>query len=451
MQVKNVVEYNGYPVVGILLEMLRQNPYEVLHHISDNYGDFVKLKVGPKPIYMVSNPDLLQQILRDNHKNYKKPDLFYKGVRAAIGNGLVTSDGDFWLRQRRMMQPYFHRKFLQELHKMMIQAITEILDKWDTYAQTGETVDLYHQMAQITMNVITKTMFGDDISDDERATLADDMTHIVNHIAIRGYLSFLPDWMPLPGKAKFEECKARQHKLMTKIINRYRENPSDDYNLINMMIHVVDEHTNEQMTNQQLFDEAVTIFSAGFETTATMLTWLFYMLKDLPHIHHNLLNEVHQVLGKRTPEFADIRDLAYCKRVMQETLRLRTVAPMLPRQALKADTLGDHPIPANAIILMWFSGLHRHADIWENRDTFDPDRFLPEQSAGRSQFAYLPFGGGPRTCIGNEFAYMEGVLAIAMILQRYHVCIVPDQDIQPQISAVLRPSTPVQVKIERIR
>lgn len=450
MQENQLTEYKGYPIVGVFPDMVKQNPYQFLHHISDQYGDFVKVNFGPKSVYLVSNPDYLQQILRDNHKNYIKPDLLYKGVRAAIGNGLVTSEGDFWLRQRRMMQPFFHRKFLQELHGTMIEAISEILDKWELYADSGEAFDLYHHMAQITLNVITKTMFGKAMSDDERSVVADDMKHIVNHVAIRGYLSFLPDWMPLPGKGNFKKSHDRQYQVVGDIIQKYRQNPSDEFNLINMMIHAVDEGTNEQMTNEQLFDEAITIFAAGFETTATALTWLFHMLDDLPHIQRNLMGEVNTVLGKRTPELTDVRQLDYSKRTLQEVLRMRTVAPMLPRQALATDVLGDHEIPADAIVLMWFAGLHQNPNIWENPDVFDPQRFTPENRQGHSQFEYLPFGGGPRTCIGNEFAYMEGVLAMSMIQQRYRLCVVPGQDIKPQMSAVLRPNKPVMVKVERI-
>ena len=443
------IKYSGYPIVGILPKLLKNDPYELFHQISNDYGDFVKLKIGPKSIYLVSNPDYLQRILRDNHKNYKKPDLLYKGVRATLGNGLVTSDGDFWLRQRRMMQPFFHRKFIGELMNTMIDAINEMLDQWEAYADSGEELDLYHQLAQITMNVITKTMFGKHISDEDRSAVAEDMTHIVDFVAIRGYLSFMPDWMPLPGKANFEIATRRQQKVIMEIIRNYRDNRSDDYNLINMLIHTVDEETNEQMTDQQLYDEAVTIFSAGFETTATMLTWLFHMLHELPHVHNNLLREVHQVLGGCTPDMENIRELTYSKMTIQETMRLRTVAPMLPRQAIAGDMLGDHKIPADAMMLMWFAGLHQHRSVWENPDMFDPERFALENSAGRSQFAYLPFGGGPRKCIGDEFAYMEGMLVLSMILQRYHICIVPNQDIRPKMSAVLRPSKPIKVKIER--
>ena len=450
MSTTQVVEYKGYPIVGILPELARTNPYELFNKITDEYGDFVKVKIGPKSIYLTTNPDFVQRILRDNHKNYIRPELFYKGVRAALGNGLVTSDGDFWLRQRRMIQPFFHRQFLKKLFADTIGEITKGLDRWEAFAETGQELDLYDEMAHITARIVTNTLFGSGITPEQTATMADDMRKILKYVLRIGFMPFLPDWVSLPGKEDFEEGVSRLHNLVGDIIKEYRENPSDDYNFINTMIHAVDEETNEQMTNSQLLDEAMLFFIAGFETTSTMLTWLFYLLDELPEVLDNLVQEVNDVLGKREPVVEDLRKLTYCKQTMQETMRYRTITALMPRTVVETDMLGDYEVPGGSMLIIWFAGLHRNKNIWENPDKFDPDRFSPERSAGRSLFAFLPFSTGPRTCIGSEFAYMEGVLVIAMILQRYRINVLPNQKIYPKYTMILSPSAPIKVKVEKI-
>lgn len=450
MSATQIASYNGYPVVGILPELIRDKPYDVLHHISDTHGDFVQVKIGPRTAYLVSNPDYFQYILRDNYKNYEKPELFYSGVRAAIGNGLVASKGDFWLRQRRMMQPFFHNTYLAQLTAIMVNAIDEMFTDWDHIAASGETTELYELVTKLTINVITNTMFGSYISTEDRNKVINTMPEMTDYAAILGYLPFIPGWVPLPGKGRFTAQRQAFHDIVLKLIKERRANPTDEYTMLNMLIQAVDEETDQRMSDEQMLAETMTIFAAGYDTLSMTLMWLFILLDDAPHVLEGLIEEVERVLGQRMPTFESARQLTYCKQAMQETLRMRTVAPVLPRKALNTDRIGDHTIPAGSFMLMWFSGLHYNTAIWDNPDMFDPTRFAPEQAAQRSAFSYLPFSGGPRICIGNEFAYLEGVAAIAMILQRYRLHIRPNQDLYPKIGSVLRPANPAEVTIERI-
>lgn len=439
-----IPEYSGFPVVGVLPDLFRQQPFEFMRNVIREHGDLVKLNVGPQAIYLVSNPDYLQHILRDNHHNYQKPDLLYKAAKKVIGNGLVISTGDFWLRQRRMMQPYFHRKFLVGLTDVMTSGIGEILDTWEPAVRSSEVMNMGNEMSRITMNIITKTMFGLDLPAEDMAKVFHDMPRMIDHATIRGYLPFLPDWFPIPGDSQFEKSLENVRDVVMRIIEQRRQDSNDANDLITMLLHAVDEETNEQMTDEQIFDEAMTIFLAGFETTSTALTWLWHLLDQNPQVEQKLRAEITTVLGDGVPTLESIRQLTYTKMVFQETMRMFPPVPLLPRVAVEADRLGDFAIPEKATLVLFFYGVHHNEKVWEQPDVFDPERFTPERSKGRSQFAYLPFSGGPRQCIGNEFAYMEGVLAMAMMLQRYRVSLLPDHKVTPKLSITLRPANGIK-------
>lgn len=446
-----IPEYKGFPVVGILPELLRQKPLEFMRSISHDYGDFVKVMAGPYPIYVVSNPDYLQRILRDNYRNYRKPDLLYKAAATVIGNGLVLSEGDFWLRQRRMMQPYFHRMYLSQLTETMTCSISNVLTTWQTYAERGDIVNMGQEMSRITMSIIMTTMFGTDtLSSDDMETISRDMPFLIDHATIRGYLPFIPDWMPLPGDGEFEVKSQNICDIVMRFIDLKRNDKGEASDLISMLLEAVDEETNEQMTNEQLFDEAMTIFLAGFETTSTVLTWLWHVLNENPEIEMKLREEIERVLGEKIPDIEALKQLEYSRMVFQETMRMYPPVPLLPRVTVEADYLGDYEIPANATLVLFFYGTHYNPNVWENPDKFIPERFSAEQVKGRSQFAFVPFSAGPRKCLGDEFAMMEGVLAMTMMLQNYRVNLVPEHKVEPKLSITLRPANGVLARMQRI-
>lgn len=446
-----MAEYNGFPVVGVLPDLFRQKPLEFMRNITREHGDFVKVMAGPQPIYVVSNPDYLQRMLRDNYRNYRKPDLLYKAAAKVIGNGLVLSEGDFWLRQRRMMQPYFHRKYLSLLTETMTHTISGVLETWEALAESGEVVNMGQEMSRITMGIITNTMFGTDtLSSNDMETISRDMPFLIDHATLRGYMPFIPDWLPLPGNGEFEAKLQNIRDIVNRFIDLKRNEQGESADLISMLLNVVDEETNEQMTNEQLFDEAMTIFLAGFETTSTVLTWLWHVLNENPEIEVKLREEIETVLGKETPSIESLKQLTYSRMVFQETMRMYPPVPLLPRVTVEADQLGDYEIPANATLVMFFYGTHYNPNVWETPDKFIPERFTPEQTKGRSQFAYLPFSSGPRKCIGDEFAMMEGVLAMAMMLQSYRVNLVPEHKVEPKLAITLRPTNGVLATIQKI-
>lgn len=440
------------PAVSLLPGILRKSPFFFLTEAARDSGGIARLTIGPKSVYLVSDPRWFQHILRDNVRNYRKSRFLYNSAKMMMGDGLVTSEGDYWLRQRRMIQPQFHRQRLSTFATMMTQAVNDITALWDESAK-GQTpeVELGARMAQLTVEIVSRTLFGTaTLTPEKIAQLGQDMRAAANYIALRGYMAFIPQSFPMPGHNRFQRAMEQLTQAVNTIIEVGEKNPDSGDNLINMLLHAVDEETGERMTPKQIFDEVMTAFSAGFETTATALTWLWYLLAQNPTVEQNLREEINRVLGDRVPTFEDLPKLVYCRQVLQESLRFYTPSPLVPRTTLAEDNFQGYRIPADSIFLVYFYGLHHNPAYWNAPETFDPERFTPQQIEARDRFAYLPFSAGPRQCIGNEFAMMEGVLVMAMLLQRYRITLSEGQKIVPNLSATLKPSPGIKATMERL-
>jgi cytochrome P450 len=445
MQNQAIPHVRGNFGLGVLPNLLSGDPYEFLKNVMLEHGDMVTLDVGPQRVYLASHPDYLQHILRDNHENYVKPGMFYDSARRILGNGLVTSTGDFWLRQRRMIQPHFHRKQLGLIFDDMVDAITETTGKWDISSEPDNEHNIGEQMAEITISVIMRTMMGKDLlSSDEMCESLTEMETIIAFAGKLQFLGFLPTWIPLPGQREYERDLRSFQQKVQKIVTICRTQETDSAGLIQMLINSVDEASNEQMTGQQLFDEIITIFAAGYETTGTALTWLWTILDKHPDVLDRLYHEVDTVLGKRTPTIEDVGQLTYARQVFMETLRMHSVAPMLPRQSKAPDQLGDYELPANSTVLMFYHGVHHNPAVWTDPEVFDPERFSPNRTAQRHSFAFVPFSGGPRKCLGDEFSLLEGPLVLAMMLQRYRVTLTPGQTFAGKLGATMKPQNGVK-------
>ncbi len=431
----------SWPFLGALPALLNR-PFEFFEEARRRHGDIYRLRVGPLRPVVLNHPRHIQHVLRDHAANYRKGGALWDNLRRILGNGLVVSDGEFWLRQRRMMQPQFHRERLAGLTDLMVNAIDESLAGWAAHAGSGRPVDLLPALAHLTMRVTTDTLFGTGIPRGSRDEVGDAMAYLVNYIMVSVVTHGLPSWLPVPGKRRNAREIARVERIVDGIIGATRRGEGNNH-LLAMLLDVVDDQTGEGMSNKQLHDEVMTMFLAGYETTSTALGWAVHFLMGHPEVMQKLQAEVDGALGGRTPAFADLPQLSYTRMVLQEVMRLRPPGYWLPRIAVEDDVIDGFPIAAGTEIISLIYMVHRHPDFWPEPERFDPERFAGDHGArgsrGRHPFAYIPFGVGQRLCIGRDFAMMEGTLALAMIVQRYRLAAVKGRLPQPGLSATLRP------------
>jgi cytochrome P450 len=446
-QPKHIPLTKGLPLVGSLPQLIK-NPFGYLKQARETYGDIYNLNLGISKMLIVNHPRQMQHILVDNAQNYRKGGAMWDAVRAMLGNGLVVSEGSFWMRQRRMMNPQFHRQRLAALNDLMVSAIDEALDTWEQSAN-GSDFNVAPAFSELTMKVITRTLFGTGLSNDEMDRVSKAMNYALTYIIQAIVLNSLPSWMPAPGKKEFEQSIKQIDETVYRIIADSRKNNGAENHVLAMLLDMVDDETGEGMTDQQLRDEVTTLFLAGYETTSIALSWAFDLLTHHPDVMDKLQAEVDAVLGNRLPTFADLMKLPYSRMIMQETLRIRPSAWQLPRTAVEDDEIDGYQIPAGTTITGLIYMCHYHPEEWDNPEVFDPERFQPDKSEKRHKFAYMPFGAGQRKCIGMDFALMEGQLALAMVAQRYKLTKTTEDLVEPQLSTTLRPKGGVVVKLEK--
>jgi len=431
------------------LPELRDNPIGFFMDMSRKYGGLVRILVPTQKIYLVSKPAYVRHILQTNQRNYLKGESV-DAARPLIGNGLASSDGDFWLRQRRLMQPAFHHRRLRSLIPIMQDTTQEMMKRWNSLEVGDETVELTSEMMKLTLQVIVKTMFSTDVSD-EVDTIGKAFLDVLSVINRRSWgQNRLPDWFPTPDNIRMWRAIRTLDQQVFKIIERRRKSGADLDDLLGMLLSARDQETGEGMNDQQLRDEVLTIFFAGHETTALSLTWAITLLNRHPETEKRLRSEITEVLGKRLPTFDDLHKLKYTRMVLDETLRLYPPAWVFVRAVHEEDEIDGYQIPSDAFIILSPYITHRDPDLWEEPEKFDPDRFNPEREDNKPKFAYYPFGGGPRQCIGRDFALMEAQIVLAMILQHYQVRVVDERDIEPQFFVTLRPKNDVLVKIKNV-
>jgi cytochrome P450 len=430
---------------------LEHEPLEWLAQMGRTYGDVVRFRFGLERSNMVLHPDGIRHVLQENHLNYRK-SLDYQNLKPMFGEGLVTSEGDLWKRQRRLAQPAFHRQRLGATVSVMVRRTDEILQRLDAFASSGEPFDLHAQMSELALLIVSEVLFGADLSG-EVSRVGPEVSRILEILTyrMRTLWQLVPIWVPTPKSLRFHRSRALLDRIVNDLIAARRGRPDGPApgDLLAMLMEARDADTGAGMSDRQLRDEVMTLFLAGHETTANALTWTFMLLARAPAAAARLHSEIDQVLGARAPGFEDLPRLAFTSRVIDESLRLYPPVWVVTRAALAPDAIGGYRIDPGDNMLLSQYLTHRHADFWEHPEVFDPDRFLPERSAGRPRFAYFPFGGGPRQCIGNQFALMEAAAVLARIAQRFEISLVPEHRIELDPSITLRPRNGVQVRAQR--
>ncbi|MBC3784024.1 cytochrome P450 [Spirosoma utsteinense] len=440
----------GLPMLGNTLSFLR-DPLAILNTLQKRYDRIVHLRIGGRHQYLVLQPDDARHVIQENHRNYVRSPAF-NVLKIFLGNGLLTSDGDFWRRQRRLAQPAFHRQRLAALAQTMVD---ETADWIDDLRQLNHSQPLNASQAlmDVTMRIVCKTLFGSDVIGKlDGLSMALDTLQFQANQRMLSPIRFPMRW-PTPAHQRFRRAGELVDSFIYGVINQRRNDHTDQRDdLLAMLQGTEDEDTGERMSDQQLRDECVTIFAAGHETTAVSMAWTLHLLTEHPAVLARLQAEAKTVLGdKRTPPPDAFRALPYAMQVVQESLRLYPPAWIMSRLAIADDPIGPHTIPAGSTALVSPYLLHRDPASWPDPERFDPERFAPNTSGtlpSRHSYAYLPFGGGPRLCIGNQFALMEMQILLAMLVRTFSIFPVPNQRINPHPLITLRPKNPICVYLK---
>ena len=430
-----------------VLPQLRSNPIDTFLDAADRYGDLVHLKAGPYHGFLACDPADIKHVLQDNARNYHKSPL-YDRLRDNLGNGLLTSEDSFWLRQRRLAQPAFHRQRVKAMAETMVDCASPMLERWDGIASRGETIDLVAEMMALTQAIIVRTMFSTDLG--AAAAIVDRTWPIINRrIGETFWSTKLETSLPLPANRRFWRALRDLETVVYQIIADRRRTQRDESDLLSMFLSARDEETGAGMTDRQLRDEVVTMLLAGHETTSLALSWTYYLLSQHPEVEQGIADEVERVIGNGRPGFEHLDRLICTRRAIEESLRLYPPAWGFSRRALGDDEIGGYRVPKGSLVFLIPFVIHRRPALWPNPGRFDPDRFAPEQEAQRPRFAYIPFGGGPRGCIGNQFAMVEAQLIVAAIAQRYRIDLLRDQDIRPEPLITLRPAPGIRATVRK--
>jgi len=434
----------GVPGLGLLRE-LRADPLGLVTRLRRDFGPVVRFELGVRPCTLVADPEAVKESLVDHVRHYDKHTVAYEQLRLVLGDGLLISEGDMWLRQRRIAQPAFHRARIAAFGAQMVTTTDALVRGWE--ARRGEVIALDDAMMRLTLRIVGKALLDTDVASDADV-VGEAVTIAAAYVDDRLTRLFPPPprW-PTPANLRFRRAVAQLDQIVQGIVQERRQTAEDRGDLLSLFMATVDPQTGERMSDRQLRDEVMTMFLAGHETTANALMWTFVLLSSHPDVRERARAEVLAAVGPRLPTVEDLPRLGYVRRVFDEAMRLYPPAWMWSRRALQDDTLGGWAIPKGSWIFVPPWVLHRDARYWPNPEGFDPDRFLPEHEATRPRYAYAPFGGGPRQCIGNGFATMEGTLVLATILPRVQLDLVPGQTIAPTPRVTLRPSTSVAMRV----
>lgn len=427
----------GLPLAGSMFALQRDR-LKFAMGLAD-YGDVAAFRMGPMQVYMVYHPDGVKRILQDNNHNYSKESPALQMLKGLLGNGLFLSEGDFWLRQRRLMQPMFHRQRISGFGEIMVDSAQKVVKSWHPAASAGRPLDISREMMRLTLDVACRSLFSVDM-ENEAGAIGRAMDVLLEDVTFRfDHLLYPPYQVPTPRNRRYNAALQTIDRIVYQMIDQRRalsERPND---LLSLLLEARDEQTGQGMSDRQIRDELVTLLVAGHETTANTLTWALYLLSTHPDVERRVSAELEQALAGRTPGTADLPNLPYTQQVIDETMRLYPPAWITNRLALGADEICGYAIPKGSVVTISPYVTHRLPAFWENPEGFDPERFTPQQVKARPSFAYFPFGGGPRMCIGRGFALVEAPLVLAAISQCCRLDLLPGAEVRKRPLATLRP------------
>jgi len=434
----------GFPVVGNVFEP-KGDSIRYLTKCSREYGDIVFFRFLGVPACYVNRPDYIESVLITQNNNFVKSK-DYRAMRRVLGNGLLLSEGDFWRRQRKLIQPAFHQARIAAYAEIMIGHTQRMLASWSD----GQTLDIHEAMMRLTLGIVAKTLFDADVSHEAEEVDAALSILMGKFLRQAGMALLLPTWVPLPTSHLLRRAVGRLDKVIYSIIEQRRSSGQMSGDLLSAFLQAQDDE-GIGMTDRQLHDEIMTLFLAGHETTANVLSWTWFLLGQNPAVEEKLSEELAGVLGGRVPTPADLPRLVYTDTVLRESMRLYPPVWVIGRRALAPFRLGEYELPADTNVLISQLILHRDARYFPEPERFDPDRWKTgdPRAASLPRFAYFPFGGGPRVCVGAGFAMMEAVLLLATIAQKFHVRVKPELKVKMQPTVTLRPKNGIPVRLKR--
>ena len=426
------------------------NPALYFKDVLDRNNGLAIMSLPYGGVLLTDRPEIMQHVLQKNNKNYTKTRVVSELLKKQIGNGLLTSEGEYWLKQRRAIQPGFHRKRLEGISTIMVAEINKYLDEvFDAYAETEQEVDIAKEMTELAFKIVSKSLFGTEVEDDKLEVIEEVVSQSQQFLVDQVRKPMLKPWFHISGAYKRnEEIKVQGDALIMEIIKERLASTEEHSDLLDMLIQTRYED-GSGMTDQQLLEEAVILYVAGHETSANAMAWMWYLLAIHPEIEEKVLQSVDESIGDQAPSFEKLRDLGYCLQVVEETMRLYPPAWVIDRKPLADDEFEGIPIKKENDVLCFIYGVHRSKRYWEDPETFDPERFTAENKAKQVPFSYMPFGGGPRLCIGNNFALMEMQFVLAMMIKRYRFKVVENQEIDINPMITLRPRHGIKVILKK--
>jgi cytochrome P450 len=430
------------PIFGFLPEV-RADKLGFFANTSREFGGVVKIPIVID-MYVVTDPDGLKHVLQDNHLNYTK-GFNYRRMRRFLGNGLLTSEGEEWKKNRRLAAPAFHKQRIAGFFDVMVKHTEQLLGEWAGHP-AGRPLDAHASMMALTLRVVGEALFSSDVTS-QTHEVGEALTTVLE-VTNEWFEQIVvpPTWVPTPQNVRFNRAMWVLDTLVTRLLAQRRESQAQHHDLLAMLMEARTEDGTEGMNDRQLRDEVMSMVLAGHETTANALTWALYLLSTHPQVERKLVQELTAQLQGRAPTFEDLPKLTYTKQVIEETMRLYPPAWAVGRTALNDDEICGYFVPKGAQVMLfnWFT--HRDPTHWPNPEGFDPERFAPSAPA-RHRFAFSPFAAGPRMCIGNAFAMMEMQLVLAMVVQRFRVDVAPGQVVVPHPSVTLRPQDGLPVTL----
>jgi len=425
------------------------DPIQLLSGLQASFGDIAALRQGVS--YAVFHPDYIKRVLQDNYPNYEKGERYRAALSPLMGNGLFLSEGPFWLRQRRLAQVAFQNVRTAAFDQPMLTCTARMLDAWAVKARSGQPIALRQELVDVTLRITLHVVFSRHA--DSQMTALIDAVQGVNQDVRFGtqFLPFhLPAWVPTPGRVRFKRSLRTIDEFVYDLVALRRSSKNPEADLVDLLLQARDAESGEAMTDLQVRDELVTFLNAGHDTVTDAVLWTLVLLAQHPEAADRVRQEIASTAGAAPLSFAALQRMPYLARVFHESLRLFPPAWAFARSAIHADTLGPYRIPAGALVVISPFVTHRAPQFWERPYAFDPDRFLPEQAAARPKFAYFPFGGGPRQCIGMGVAMMEAPLILASILQRFDVRLASAGAVRPSPRISLRPEGTVWMNLREI-